>query len=54
MVSGRLDKPVIHFEAPPAERVDAEINAFIARFNESRDNAGIDPFYGQVLPICGF
>ena len=43
VVSGRLDKPVIHFEAPPAERVESEINAFIAWFNESRDNAGIDP-----------
>ena len=43
VVSGRLDKPVIHFEAPPAECVNEEVTAFTAWFNESRKNTETDP-----------
>lgn len=35
IVSGRLDKPTIHFEAPPSRQVKAEMEAFIAWFNQS-------------------
>lgn len=34
VVSGRLDKPTVHFEAPPSERVHAEMEQFIKWFNE--------------------
>jgi Fic family protein len=35
IVSGRLDKPTIHFEAPPSLRVAAEMETFITWFNQS-------------------
>lgn len=38
IVSGRLDKPAIHFEAPPSRQVHAEMENFIARFNQSGPN----------------
>jgi Fic family protein len=33
VVSGRADRPVVHFEAPPSRRVPREMKAFIAWFN---------------------
>ncbi|KEQ02768.1 Fic family protein [Pseudorhizobium pelagicum] len=38
IVSGRLDKPAIHFEAPPSRQVHAEMENFIAWFNQSGPN----------------
>ncbi len=35
VVSGRIDRPTVHFEAPPAERVPAEMARFIAWFNDT-------------------
>ena len=35
VVSGRIDRPTIHFEAPPSERVPAEMERFIMWFNQS-------------------
>ncbi|OWV92713.1 cell filamentation protein Fic [Rhizobium sp. R72] len=35
IVSGRLDKPTIHFEAPPSRQIAAEMETFIAWFNQS-------------------
>jgi len=35
IVSGRLDKPTIHFEAPPFRQVTVEMETFIAWFNQS-------------------
>jgi Fic family protein len=37
--SGRLDKPTIHFEAPPSKQVPLEMNAFINWFNNTAPNA---------------
>lgn len=33
VVSGRLDQPTVHFEAPPREQLDAELDAFLTWFN---------------------
>lgn len=33
VVSGRADKPTIHFEAPPSERIKKEMDAFAIWFN---------------------
>ncbi len=33
VVSGRIDEPTVHFEAPPAAQVPAEMERFIAWFN---------------------
>lgn len=35
IVSGRLDRPTVHFEAPPSARVPEEMQAFIAWFNRT-------------------
>ncbi|CAI1874362.1 Fic family protein [Serratia ficaria] len=42
VVSGRLDKPVIHFEAPDGAKVVPEMEAFVAWFNASRANTSLD------------
>jgi Fic family protein len=34
IVSGRLDKPTVHFEAPPSRQVAAEMEGFTAWFNQ--------------------
>lgn len=35
IVSGRLDRPTVHFEAPPSARVPGEMAAFVHWFNRS-------------------
>ncbi|WP_434721286.1 Fic family protein [Mesorhizobium sp. RIZ17] len=35
IVSNRLDKPKVHFEAPPSARVKTEMDAFAAWFNDT-------------------
>lgn len=35
IVSGRLDRPTIHFEAPPSERVMLEMERYVDWFNET-------------------
>ncbi|MEJ5020954.1 Fic family protein [Ochrobactrum vermis] len=42
IVSGHLDRPTIHFEAPPSEQVPDEMVRFIAWFNETSPN-GMSP-----------
>lgn len=34
VVSGRLDRPSVHFEAPPRSRLDAELDRFMDWFNQ--------------------
>lgn len=43
VVSGRLDRPRVHFEAPPREGLEQQMQAFIQWFNHSRNDAGLDP-----------
>lgn len=38
IVSGRPDKPTIHFEAPASRQVATEMDRFVAWFNQSRPN----------------
>lgn len=40
VVSGRIDRPRVHFEAPPRSRLEGELDAFLAWFNEPP--AGLD------------
>ncbi|MCL7751440.1 Fic family protein [Guyparkeria hydrothermalis] len=40
VVSGRLDRPTVHFEAPPRDRLEAELDAFVDWFN--RPPGGLD------------
>lgn len=43
VVSGRVDRPVAHFEAPPRERLEAELAAFLKWFERSRHDPALDP-----------
>jgi len=42
VVSGRIDKPKIHFEAPPRSILDEQLARFIDWFNQS-NNPSLDP-----------
>ena len=52
VVSGRIDRPTVHFEAPPRGQLEGELEAFIAWFNQSRDDAVLDPLLRAA--ICHF
>jgi Fic family protein len=41
VVSGRLDYPFVHFEAPPRAGLEQQLEAFVVWFND--DSRGIDP-----------
>ena len=41
IVSGRIDKPKVHYVAPPAERLPAEMKKFLGWFNDSRAMDGL-------------
>lgn len=43
VVSGRMDRPVIHFEAPPREGLENELDAFLTWFATSRSDPTLDP-----------
>lgn len=43
VVSGRIDRPTVHFEAPPRAGLDVQLDAFLDWFNRSRDDAALDP-----------
>lgn len=42
IVSGSLVKPKVHFEAPPRESVESDLNQFISWFNDTKINK-LDP-----------
>ncbi|WP_447527899.1 Fic family protein [Vreelandella sp. TE19] len=41
VVSGRIDRPKVHFEAPPRAQLEAELEAFLEWFNHPPE--GLDP-----------
>jgi Fic family protein len=43
VVSGRVDQPTVHFEAPPRQGLEAQLDAFLDWFNRSQDDASVDP-----------
>lgn len=43
VVSGRINKPTVHFEAPPRERLAGELDAFVTWFNNSQSDSALDP-----------
>ncbi len=53
VVSGRLDKPRIHFEAPPKAALDKELAQFIAWFNLPSDGV-IDPLIRAAVTHLWF
>ncbi|MHC8323766.1 Fic family protein [Pseudomonas sp. GB2N2] len=43
VVSGRLDRPTVHFEAPPRAGLERQLDAFLLWFEASREQANLDP-----------
>ena len=43
VVSGRLDQPTVHFEAPLRDGLDQQLADFLVWFESSRNDAGLDP-----------
>jgi Fic family protein len=43
VVSGPIGKPKVHFEAPPRDGLQQELDQFVAWFNQTRDNVELDP-----------
>ncbi|MCG6400783.1 Fic family protein [Vibrio fluvialis] len=54
VVSGRIDKPTIHFEAPDRERLDNELTMFLEWFNSSRQDASLDPLVRAAITHLWF
>ncbi|HBI22377.1 MAG TPA: DUF4172 domain-containing protein [Legionella sp.] len=52
VVSGRIDKPTVHYEAPPRSRLTHELTEFIRWFNQSRNDNTLDPLLRAA--ICHF
>jgi len=43
VVSGRLDRPTVHFEAPPRAGLEEQLAEFLSWFESSRSDASLDP-----------
>jgi Fic family protein len=43
VVSGRVDRPVVHFEAPPRHVLDEQLDMYLAWFESTRDDPSLDP-----------
>lgn len=43
VVSGRIDRPVVHFEAPAREGLEQKLDGFFYWFNSSRGDPTLDP-----------
>lgn len=43
VVSGRLDRPVVHFEAPPRDGLERQLDDFFYWFSKSQEDATLDP-----------
>lgn len=54
VVSGRIDKPIVHFEAPGRDILDGEINQFIHWFNDSKSNTSLDPLLRAAITHLWF
>ncbi|MCF7352806.1 Fic family protein [Vibrio sp. CK2-1] len=54
VVSGRIDKPTVHFEAPPRECLEQELNQFIAWFNDTRQDELFDPLIRAAITHLWF
>lgn len=44
VVSGRIDRPTVHFEAPPRTGLEEQLADFLSWFESSRSDASLDPF----------
>lgn len=43
VVSGRIDRPTVHFEAPPRQGLERQLDSFLKWFEASQRQVGLDP-----------
>lgn len=49
VVSGRVDRPIVHFEAPPRATLDDQLAEFIPWFNQTRHDPTMDPLLRAAI-----
>ena len=54
VVSGRIDRPVVHFEAPSRDILDGELSRFIQWFNASKADTALDPLLRAAITHLWF
>ncbi|NAW87985.1 Fic family protein [Photobacterium halotolerans] len=54
VVSGRIDRPVVHFEAPGREVLEGELAQFIEWFNMSKADPALDPLVRAAITHLWF
>jgi len=54
VISGRIDKPRVHFEAPPRDVLKLELDKFLAWFKMSQNESSLDPILRAALTHLWF
>lgn len=49
VVSGRIDRPTVHFEAPPRDGLERQLDQFICWFNHSHNEVQLDPLLRAAI-----
>ncbi len=49
VISGRMDAPTVHFQAPPRAGLDEQLQQFIAWFNHSSADDSLDPILRAAI-----
>ncbi|BBR40382.1 cell division protein Fic [Aeromonas veronii] len=49
VVSGRVDRPIVHFEATPRATLDDQLAAFILWFNQTQNDPMMDPLLRAAI-----
>ena len=54
VVSGRVDRPTVHFEAPPRAALDDQLAEFIPWFNQTQHDPTMDPLLRAAISHLWF
>jgi len=54
VVSGRIDRPKVHFEAPPRNVLEQDLSQFIDWFNTSKSDKSLDPVVRAAITHLWF
>lgn len=54
VVSGRIDRPTIHFEAPGRDKLETELKIFVRWFNDSKEDVSLDPLLRAAITHLWF
>lgn len=54
VISGRIDRPTVHFEAPNREILERELDEFVQWFNDSKQDTSLDPLLRAAITHLWF